>query len=146
MDKVAVVRGFKHPSWSPVDSFSLYDDKQKLLCPDFMKAYKNMSTYEYPVETWSSDESTVDKVDMAVICGRMLNPFMRVGKALERARRYDKSLPRLSTQALSYHVKHHVRPVWLHNTVNFYLDIRKYPLRVYYVEGEGFTYTDKDSS
>lgn len=146
MDKVAVVRGFEHPSWSPVDSFSLYDDKQKLLCPDFMKAYKNMSTYEYPVETWSSDESTVDKVDMAVICGRMLNPFMRVGKALERARRYDKSLPRLSTQALSYHVKHHVRPVWLHNTVNFYLDIRKYPLRVYYVEGEGFTYTDKDSS
>ena len=135
VDKIAVVRGFEHFRWNPVDSFSLYDGEQKLLYPDFAKAYKSMSMYEYPVETWSSDGSTVDKVDMAVVCGRMLDPFMRPGEALERARRHDRNIPKLSTQALSYHVKRHVRPVWLHNTVNFYLDIEEYPLRVYYVEG-----------
>ncbi|ABL78582.1 hypothetical protein [Thermofilum pendens] len=74
-----------------------------------------------------------DKVDLAVISGKLTSPLATFRKAYESSRSLDPDLPRLTAQTLNRHVKKHVLPHWNGNYAYRYSDTE--PVGVYLLEG-----------
>jgi len=76
-----------------------------------------------------------DVVDAALLSFKLDAPFLRVFTAYGRARSLDDSLPNLTTQAVEYHFKRHVKPAWTGNAAYLLIPDSSIPVQVYLVEG-----------
>ncbi len=134
-EPLAVVRGYELRHWEPSPRFNVYSDG--VLRPRY-GFYEDVAIYSAPVEPYSETPRPPDKVDLMIISMKMADPFMRPSTIMEHALEMDSSLPRLSSQTLSYHTVHHVKErLWDGNAACLCLERAwKVPRRVFYIEGE----------
>lgn len=135
-EPVSVVVGYELHHWYPDPAFNIYDEATGALRPNF--AFEETSTlYSGPVDKWTGPLRSPDKIDLAIISMKMADPFMRPSQVFEFARKLDPELPKLSTQALSYHTVHHVKErYWEGNASNIRINERQVPVRFFYLEGD----------
>ncbi len=135
-EPVSIVVGYELHHWYPDPVFNIYDEKTGTLQPRF--AFEETSKlYSGPVDRWMGPLRSPDKIDLAIISMKMSDPFMRPSEVFDLARNLDPELPKLSTQALSYHTVHHVKErYWENNAANIRIDETQVPVRFFYLEGD----------
>ncbi len=135
LDVIKVIKGYDYIRWRPDLGGTLYSPSTNRLFPVFSSIIDNYRVYSEPVKRWRFEGEAPDREDLIIIWGRLKNPFMGASEAVSLARKVDPSIPPLSKQVLSYHLKRHVRKLWLYNSVTLYLDVGINPIRVFYIEG-----------
>ncbi len=134
-EPITVIKAYSYKRWFPGSLGTKYNEEAGMVEYDVEGAIIT-GLSERPPPEWERSDKAPDKVDLAVIQGRMKDIFMRPGDALERARKIDPSIPDISRQLLSYHVNRHVLPLWRGNVVNFYYESKETPLTVYLIKGD----------
>ncbi len=129
------VRGYAFHRWFPSHLGTKYDEEKEAIMYDVEGAMIT-GLSQGPIEEWEYREDAPDKIDLAVIQGRMRDVFVRPGDAVDKARKEDPTVPKVSRQLLSYHVNRHVMPVWRGNSVHFYYESEDSPLMLFIIEGE----------
>ena len=129
----AEVRGFEVRFYRPDSPRTFYSDGviKALFSQPLEEEVKGEVREWYPVN------KAPDLIDLAVITGKLARgPFIENKAAYELVKRYDKSLPSISKQLLSYHVREHVKKkYWAYNSVNIFVDVNITPFKYYYFEG-----------
>jgi len=133
---VEIIRGYEYSVWNFEDGFYKYIPEEKRIVPDFGKLFDVIDALSWRVEKWPPDKRSPDKIDLAIIQGRMVDAFMRPYRAVKKALKDDPTFPKVTVQAISYHVRRHVKPAWIGNSVGYFYDPSEVPLRVYYFRGD----------
>lgn len=76
-----------------------------------------------------------DAVDIALYSFKIDHPFLKATRAYERARSVDGSLREISSYAVEYHFRRHLKPLWVGNGFYLVLPSSEVPVQVYIVEG-----------
>ena len=129
------VRGYVFLRWFPSSLGTKYNEEKEAVMYDIEGAIIT-GLSQGPAEEWEVKETAPDKIDLAVIQGRMRDIFVRPGDAVDRAREEDPTVPAVSRQLLSYHVNRHVMPVWRGNSIHFFYESEDSPLMLFLFEGE----------
>ena len=135
-DILFIVRGYEYLRWQLNTGFTLYFPNEGLLLPVFDNVIHFIKEASRPIEKWEESLDSPDVIDLAIIQKKMRDPFIRAKDAIEQARKVDPTFPRITKQAISYHVKKHVKNMWLGNTIHFFFDTSHVPMRIYYFEGK----------
>ncbi len=136
LDDVIVIRGYEYIRWTANSNLTLYAPNIGVLMPVYGDIEKMLPSYTYPVEKYGGLKAP-DKIDLAIIQGRIKDAFITPSSAIKHAVRVDSSFPRISKQLISYHAIKHVKArYWRGNTINFFYPMNKVPIRVWYFKGK----------
>ncbi|RLE63781.1 MAG: hypothetical protein DRJ38_06750 [Thermoprotei archaeon] len=135
LDDIIVVRGYEYIRWTANSGFFVYVPNVGVLMPVYGNIEETLPKYAYPVEKYEGLKAP-DKIDLAIIQGKMRDAFMTPSNAIKHAIRVDPSFPRISKQLISYHALKHVKArYWRGNTINFFYPMDKIPIRIWYFKG-----------
>ena len=95
------VRGYEYIRWK-ANSYISYVEKSKKIIPMIRKLSNDIYNFYYPVEKYHGLKAP-DKIDLIILHGKMIDPFMNVVETLRLAKKYDATIKDYSKQLLSYH-------------------------------------------
>jgi len=75
-------------------------------------------------------------VELVIMFGKQIDPFIPLTKAYRLALKYDSSLPRISKQSLSYHNQIIKRKYWLGNRATIFRPMNLTPVSAFIVKGK----------
>ncbi len=135
-EPIVKVIGKEFRVWKPDSGFSFYLKEHNIISPIFNVFGKDHNDLYKPVNTIGYSDKSPDYIDLAIILRKRNHPFEPILKGIRWIRKKDPKFPIISKQLLSYHYNHHVKNLWLYNSVLLLNDHNLVPFRIFYFEGE----------